>query len=98
MDRTARTRGTRFGAFEVDLRSGELHKHGIRLKLQDQPFRVLALLLEHSGDVVTREELFDAVSHERHPPRARMAPRLANEGFVGDATLRSRVGDATRSR
>jgi DNA-binding winged helix-turn-helix (wHTH) protein/tetratricopeptide (TPR) repeat protein len=57
MDPTARTRGTRFGAFEVDLRSGELHKHGIRLKLQDQPFRVLALLLEHSGDVVTREEL-----------------------------------------
>jgi DNA-binding winged helix-turn-helix (wHTH) protein/tetratricopeptide (TPR) repeat protein len=57
MDPTARTRGTRFGAFEVDLRSGEVHKHGIRLKLQDQPFRVLALLLEHSGDVVTREEL-----------------------------------------
>ena len=57
MDPIARTRGTRFGAFEVDLRSGEVHKHGIRLKLQDQPFRVLALLLEHSGDVVTREEL-----------------------------------------
>jgi DNA-binding winged helix-turn-helix (wHTH) protein/Flp pilus assembly protein TadD len=57
MDPTARSRGTRFGAFEVDLRSGEVHKHGIRLKLQDQPFRVLALLLEHSGDVVTREEL-----------------------------------------
>jgi len=47
----------RFGAFEVDLRSGEVYKHGIRLKLQDQPFQVLALLLEHSGDVVTREEL-----------------------------------------
>jgi TolB-like protein/DNA-binding winged helix-turn-helix (wHTH) protein/Flp pilus assembly protein TadD len=47
----------RFGAFDVDLRSGEVHKHGIRLKLQDQPFQVLALLLEHSGDVVTREEL-----------------------------------------
>jgi TolB-like protein/DNA-binding winged helix-turn-helix (wHTH) protein len=57
MDPTARTRGTRFGAFEVDLRSGEVHKHGIRLKLQDQPFQVLALLLEHAGDVVTREEL-----------------------------------------
>ena len=48
--------------------------------------------------VVAREELLDAVSHERHPPSARMAPRLANEGFAGDATLRSRVGDATRSR
>jgi DNA-binding winged helix-turn-helix (wHTH) protein/tetratricopeptide (TPR) repeat protein len=57
MEATARTRRMRFGAFEVDLRSGEVYKHGIRLKLQDQPFQVLALLLEHSGDVVTREEL-----------------------------------------
>lgn len=57
MEATARTRRTRFGAFEVDSRSGEVYKHGIRLKLQDQPFQVLALLLEHSGDVVTREEL-----------------------------------------
>jgi len=54
---TARTRTARFSAFEVDLRSGELRKHGIRLKLQDQPFQLLALLLEHPGDVVTREEL-----------------------------------------
>jgi eukaryotic-like serine/threonine-protein kinase len=54
---TARTRPARFGAFEVDLRSGELRKHGIRLKLQDQPFLVLAHLLEHPGEVVTREEL-----------------------------------------
>jgi TolB-like protein/DNA-binding winged helix-turn-helix (wHTH) protein/Flp pilus assembly protein TadD len=46
-----------FGPFDADLRSGELRKHGIRLKLQDQPFQVLALLLEHPGDVVTREEL-----------------------------------------
>jgi DNA-binding winged helix-turn-helix (wHTH) protein/tetratricopeptide (TPR) repeat protein len=57
MEPAALTRRTRFGAFDVDLRSGELHKHGIRLKLQDQPFRVLALLLERAGDVVTREEL-----------------------------------------
>jgi DNA-binding winged helix-turn-helix (wHTH) protein/tetratricopeptide (TPR) repeat protein len=57
MEASARTRRTRFGAFEVDLRSGEVRKHGIRLKLQDQPFQVLALLLEHPGDVVTRDEL-----------------------------------------
>jgi hypothetical protein len=38
MEHTARTRRTRFGAFDVDLRSGELYKHGLRLKLQDQPF------------------------------------------------------------
>jgi DNA-binding winged helix-turn-helix (wHTH) protein/tetratricopeptide (TPR) repeat protein len=57
MEATARIRRTRFGAFEVDLRSGELYKHGIRLKLQDQPFQILALLLERPGDVVTRDEL-----------------------------------------
>jgi len=56
MEATARTR-TRFGAFEVDLRAGEVYKHGIRLKFQDQPFQVLAVLLERPGDVVTREEL-----------------------------------------
>jgi DNA-binding winged helix-turn-helix (wHTH) protein len=50
-------RGCCFGLFEADLRSGELRKHGVRLKLQDQPFQVLALLLESAGDVVTREEL-----------------------------------------
>jgi TolB-like protein/DNA-binding winged helix-turn-helix (wHTH) protein/Tfp pilus assembly protein PilF len=41
----------------VDVRAGELRKHGIRLKVQDQPFRVLRILLEHPGEVVTREEL-----------------------------------------
>lgn len=57
MEVTGRARRARFAAFEVDLRSGELYKHGIRLKLQDQPFQVLVLLLDHPGDVVTREEL-----------------------------------------
>src|ERR1700732_2759922 len=57
MEAADRTRRTRFGAFDVDLRSGEVYKYGIRLKLQDQPFQVLSLLLEHEGDVVTREEL-----------------------------------------
>src|SRR5215471_6126318 len=57
MESTARARKVRFGSFDVDLRSGELRKHGIRLKLQDQPFQVLIRLLEHPGDLVTREEL-----------------------------------------
>jgi DNA-binding winged helix-turn-helix (wHTH) protein len=47
----------RFGTFEVDLRAGELRKQGKRIKLQDQPFHVLTVLLQHPGDVVTREEL-----------------------------------------
>ena len=50
-----RTRG--FGVFEVDLRAAELRKHGVRIKLQEQPFQILSLLLEHPGEVVTREEL-----------------------------------------
>jgi eukaryotic-like serine/threonine-protein kinase len=57
MESSDRTRRMRFGTFEVDLRSGEVLKHGIRLKVQGQPFQILALLLEHPGDVVTREEL-----------------------------------------
>ncbi len=47
----------RFGTFEVDLRLGELHKNGLRVKLTGQPFQILVLLLEHPGDLVTREQL-----------------------------------------
>ncbi len=47
----------RFGEFEADLHAGEIRKSGSRIKLQDQPFRVLQILLEHPGDLVTREEL-----------------------------------------
>jgi DNA-binding winged helix-turn-helix (wHTH) protein len=47
--------------FEVDLRAGELFKQGIKVRIQQQPFRVLALLLEHAGEVVTREDLRQAI-------------------------------------
>jgi Tol biopolymer transport system component/DNA-binding winged helix-turn-helix (wHTH) protein len=47
----------RFGAFEIDLRCGELRRNGMKVKLQEQPFQVLALLLERPGEVVTREEV-----------------------------------------
>ena len=50
-------RAVRFGVFEADLSSGELRKHDLRIKLQDQPFQILAMLLEHPGEVLTREEL-----------------------------------------
>ncbi len=46
-----------FGLYEADLRTGELWKAGIRIKLQSQPFKVLTLLLERPGEVVAREEL-----------------------------------------
>jgi DNA-binding response OmpR family regulator len=51
------SRIVRFGVFEVDLASGELRKAGTRLKLYEQPFQLLRVLLEHPGEVVTREEL-----------------------------------------
>ncbi len=47
----------RFDAFELDVTSGELRKAGILLKIQPQPFRVLLLLIERAGQVVTREEI-----------------------------------------
>jgi Tol biopolymer transport system component/DNA-binding winged helix-turn-helix (wHTH) protein len=47
----------RFGTFEVDLRAKELRKNGVKIKLQEQPFQILAMLLERPGEVVTREEL-----------------------------------------
>ena len=55
-DHQARGR-LRFGVFELDLRAGELRKHGLRVRLQEQPFQVLAALLGKPGEVVTREEL-----------------------------------------
>ncbi len=57
MDSDQTRKIVRFGCFEVDLRSGELRKLGVRIKLREKPFDVLALLLEHPGEVVTREEL-----------------------------------------
>jgi adenylate cyclase len=47
----------RFGAFELDPESGELRKQGLKVRLQEQPFQILQILLEHPGKVVTREEL-----------------------------------------
>jgi len=47
----------RFDVFTLDLRAGELYKSGRKIKLQDQPFQVLAMLLQQSGQVVTREQL-----------------------------------------
>ena len=56
-EKSSSPRIVRFGAFELDLRAGELHKNGLKIKLQEQPFEVLAMLLRHPGEVVTREEL-----------------------------------------
>src|SRR5690349_15136127 len=54
----------RFATFEVDARAGELRKQGVRVKLQEQPFHVLAVLLQRPGEVVTRE----ALRNQNWPP------------------------------
>src|SRR5215472_3519897 len=47
----------RFGPFELDVRAGELRKHGTRLRLRTQTLQILLILLEHPGEVVLREEI-----------------------------------------
>jgi serine/threonine protein kinase/Tol biopolymer transport system component len=49
----------RFGPFELDVRAGELRKHGVRLRLREQPVRILQLLLEHPGEIVLRTDIRD---------------------------------------
>ena len=56
MSRSVPSHAFRFGVFEVDLHANELYKRGIRISLQEQPFRILITLLERPGEVVSREE------------------------------------------
>ena len=51
------SRIARFGGFELDLRAGELSRDGVRVRLQEQPLRILTMLLEHPGEVVLRDEI-----------------------------------------
>ena len=51
----------RFGVYEVDLTEGVLSKNGRRINLQEQPFRLLSILLEHPGETVSREQLKQAL-------------------------------------
>ena len=78
----------KFGAFEADLHSGEVRKSGSRVKLQEQPFKVLQILLERPGVLVTREEL-----------RARIWPDESFGDFdhavnVAVGKLRTALGDS----
>src|SRR5947209_9282245 len=88
MEPSRHTSVVRFGTYEIALHSGELRKAGVRIRVQQQPLRLLEILLEHPGEVVTREEL-----------RSRIWP---NEDFgdfdqavnVAIAKLRGALGDA----
>ncbi len=64
-------RAIRFGVFEVDLHTGELRKQGLKIKLRDQPFQILLLLLAHPGEVVSRDELQKQTLAGRHVCRFR---------------------------
>jgi DNA-binding winged helix-turn-helix (wHTH) protein len=55
------SRTIRFGPFELDVRAAELRKHGIRIRLNEQPFRILFMLLNHPGEVVLRDEIRQAL-------------------------------------
>src|ERR1700675_162131 len=57
MNTAQNPRIVRFGSFEADLHTRELRKHGLKLKVQEQPFQVLAMLLARPGELVTREEI-----------------------------------------
>jgi DNA-binding winged helix-turn-helix (wHTH) protein len=54
---TSAWRVLRFGSFEANVRAGELRKQGLKVRLQDQPFQILIMLLERPGELVTRQEI-----------------------------------------
>src|SRR5262249_19543176 len=85
------SRTLRFSVFEVDLRAAELRKHGVRIKLQEQPFRILSRLLEHPGDIVTREELRHQLWHDHTFVDF---DRSLNKAI---ANLRSALGDSAET-
>src|SRR5579872_3704877 len=81
-------RAVQFGIYEVDLEDGEVRKGGLRIKVQQQPFKVLQALLEHPGELVTREQL-----------HARIWPGASYGDFdqavnVAVAKLRTALGDS----
>ena len=91
MEKLRPTFVVRFGPYEVDLRSGELRKSGVRIKLQQQPFKLLEILLEQPGQVVSREDL-----------RARIWPEESFGNFdqavnIAVAKLRVALSDSADS-
>jgi TolB-like protein/DNA-binding winged helix-turn-helix (wHTH) protein/Flp pilus assembly protein TadD len=81
----------RFGTYEVSLQSGELRKAGLRIRVQQQPMKLLEMLLEHPGEVVTREEL-----------RSRLWPSESFGDFdqalnISIGKLRSALGDSAEN-
>ena len=68
-----------FGLFELDLDARELRKSGLRIKLQEQPFQILAMLLERPGEIVTRDELQKRLWGPGHICRFRSQPEQRSQ-------------------
>src|SRR5215469_5400484 len=88
---TFRHTSLKFGVYEVDLDGGEVRKSGIRIKVQHQPFKVLQELLEHPGELVTREQL-----HRRIWPGAGFGD-FDQAVNVAVAKLRTALGDSAEN-
>lgn len=92
----------RFDGFELDFRSGELRKSGVKLRLQGQPIQVLAVLLKRSGELVTRDELRQEVwpedtfvdfDHSLHNAIARIREALGDSAATPRYIERCRAED-----
>jgi TolB-like protein/DNA-binding winged helix-turn-helix (wHTH) protein/Flp pilus assembly protein TadD len=81
----------RFGVFELDLQRAELRKQGVKIKLQEQPFKVLQLLLENQGQIVTREQL------RSHVWPANTFVEFDHGLYSAMARLRDALGDSSES-
>jgi len=97
---TGNGRPMRFGVFEVDLHTGEVRKQGLRIKLRDQPFQVLLLLLAHPGEVVSRDELqkqlwpanCGAACRQTEPSRRRSKAKFVRPRGFGNRLGNTDVG------
>jgi TolB-like protein/DNA-binding winged helix-turn-helix (wHTH) protein/Tfp pilus assembly protein PilF len=91
MEQPRPTSVLRFGTYEVSLHSGEVRKSGLRIRIQQQPMKLLKILLEHPGEVVTREELRSRVWAEESFGDFDQAVNIAI------AKLRSALGDSAEN-
>ena len=89
-DATPGVQKLRFADFEVDLRNRELRKRGVRVRLQEKPFRILELLLARAGELVTRDELLHYLWPGIHVDFGRNLNTAVN-------SLREALGDTSRS-
>src|SRR5277367_4167548 len=91
MESLRQTPVVRFGTFEVSLASNEIRKAGVKIRVQQQPMKLLEILLEHPGEVVTREELRSRIWADENFGDFDQAVNIAI------AKLRSALGDSAES-